>query len=258
MYLFFQGGPGVSGAGIGNFAMFGPFDENGDTRTTTWVRGIFPNSKGPWRSMSIIYRSNAKVLDRYLSNVDPKVFAIQGILHFETETKWHPFIRWHFQVHFLNVTPLCFNSHKLDLNLFLRDQPRQWFGAKQAITWTNNCLINGRIYMSPVLNKLNPHGRWETIGNARCKASISRNDNDASVASVNFGQSLNTEIPFTLTSPYGWNNMGVYCETFGDKIATTIGYLGYRYFQHVWYTAYLHCLVHVWKIHRPIDLIAQF
>ncbi len=34
----FQGGPGLSGTGLGNFVMFGPLDENLEPRNVTWVR----------------------------------------------------------------------------------------------------------------------------------------------------------------------------------------------------------------------------
>ena len=38
--MFMQGGPGLSGAGLGNFAMFGPVDQNGVSRNHTWVSNI--------------------------------------------------------------------------------------------------------------------------------------------------------------------------------------------------------------------------
>ena len=36
--LWLQGGPGVSGTGLGNFLMFGPLDQNLRPRNSTWIQ----------------------------------------------------------------------------------------------------------------------------------------------------------------------------------------------------------------------------
>jgi len=35
--IIFQGGPGASSAGYGNFELIGPLDRNFNERSTTWV-----------------------------------------------------------------------------------------------------------------------------------------------------------------------------------------------------------------------------
>ena len=43
-YLSFQGGPGASGVGYGNFGELGPLDVNLNPRNTTWVNILMENN----------------------------------------------------------------------------------------------------------------------------------------------------------------------------------------------------------------------
>ena len=80
--------------------------------------------------------------------------------HIETETKWPPFRRRHFQVHFLECKLLNFKSNFTEIWSLLSNWRYDSIGSdnglvpnrRRAIIWSNVCMLYWCIYVS--LNKI--------------------------------------------------------------------------------------------------------
>ena len=95
-------------------------------------------------------------------------FGISLSWHIEAETKWPPFYRWHFKVHFLEWKPLNFKD---DYTETCSLWPNRKYGSigsdnclapnrQQAIIRSNADMLYWHIYASLGLNDLNKYAAF--------------------------------------------------------------------------------------------------
>ena len=108
------------------------------------------SDQGTTLRASDLHNARATILNPFSSDLTS---------HFEAETKWQPFCRWNFQIHFFLMKIVVFRF-KFNWSLFLRvlltigSDNGLMLVRRQAIIWTNDCIVYWSIYVSLGLDEL--------------------------------------------------------------------------------------------------------